>query len=161
MAKKAGRDRDGAARSARAGMRVLRKWAGFKSRHAMTEEAKRREGRGAKAVKLNGETWKAVEEGKTDLKYWHLESLQDVSGVPTGILLVSTHVMSLLRDGDGETARAFARGLRAIASDVEAVVPRTAKGLNYLQQKKTLERFFAVWRASGCDVARKKRRDVC
>lgn len=88
------------------------------------------------------------------MTYSQLELFAGVFGIPSGVLLDVSHVMSCLRQGtaaDNEKARQYAKGLRALANAITKETNGTAK-LDLATQIRGMEKLYAVWKKKGLDV---------
>ena len=90
--------------------------------------------------------------GETELKYGVLEATQDYSGVPTGVLLCSTHVVSLLRDGRKQEAREFVTGLQAMAETIDGLVQKVSTSQIVADPEAVFKLLFETWQKDGYDA---------
>jgi hypothetical protein len=147
-------DLPGAPDSVLLGIKTLRRCAGFKNRRQLAAAVKKRQPRGRMGI--SERSWENIELGEVELIYWHLEALERVTGTPTGVILISTHVMSLLRDCKFADVQKFSNGLKALADLIQLHAQTGNKSrLDKKQQSDFLEILFRAWKKSGFIAASK------
>lgn len=141
----------GAPKSVLVGMRRLRKWAGFLNRESMLDYRGTIRHRAPVVRHLDRFRFRRQERGNSDLKYWTLQALQEITGVPVGIQLVSSHVLALAEDGRTQEIAGYADGLRALASQIDTLLAAPIEAQTSEQQRAMLESLYFVWQSHGVD----------
>ena len=134
-------------KSVQLGLCVAREWGGYTTRSlkaaigALADRRFLEKGYGNSGItKLEG--------GRVVLKYGYLEGLARTTGIPVGVLLLSTRAMSEVRNGHFDKAERFADGLEKLAVLIKARAEKRKK-LARRQQADMLKELFDAWKAHG------------
>lgn len=95
-----------------------------------------------------------LEGEKAKLTYGHLEIFEKVYEVPTGVILLNSHILSYLRDGKHKEAKIIADGLRQISDDIDTQInnienSKQKKPIIEEDQKQCLEYLFKAFDKSN------------
>ena len=141
----------GAAEIVLVGIKTARKWAKFNNQKKFSSAATALKLRSWFEKSPGEDAWKKIESGETDLKYWDLEVVEKLTGIPTGVLLVSTHFTSFIRSNKPDDALKFVHGLAHLARYFEErLIAETPLMLATKDnQKAFLREVFELWKARG------------
>ena len=105
----------------RSGFKALRIWKGYKSENSFILDiiVFQRRSRFMRYLPKSTWPWSRRLAGKGDICYIHFEAIANLTGIPTGIFLISTLIASKLRDGRREDVDKIILGIKDIVNYVE------------------------------------------